>query len=94
MIGLLLIYGADVKARDNNNRRPSDLFLPQSPDHPGRKLLLYFETYPRTLRHLCRLSVKSNSSRQTVANLDNYPECLKQFLLYDNVLTLLNKLNQ
>lgn len=90
MICLLLLYGADVKAKDNNERRPSDLFLPSFPDHVGRQILLYFEKNPPTLRHLCRLNVLASQSRCTVANLCDYPECLKRFLLYDDLLPFLD----
>ncbi|XP_056018264.1 ankyrin repeat and SOCS box protein 13-like isoform X2 [Ostrea edulis] len=53
---LLLMYGADPTARNNNGLRPIDLV--SSSTHPAKQVLLQWESNPRDLRHCCRLVIR------------------------------------
>lgn len=51
-VQLLLIYGANVFMEDNDGKRPSQRAKPVT-----KRLLLQYETQPRSLSDCCRISI-------------------------------------
>jgi len=85
LVKLLLMYGADVYAKDSTGRRPSDLALLQRDQNPMvRRVLLDYELNPRSLSEFCRLAVlKSMVIRKDVDYVRNLglPQKIVHFLL-------------
>ncbi|XP_074481974.1 ankyrin repeat and SOCS box protein 13a.1 [Sebastes fasciatus] len=56
MIELLMEFGADVYATDNQGRKPVDYTTPASPAHT---CLVFYESNPLSLQQLCRITVRT-----------------------------------
>ncbi|MEE6481705.1 hypothetical protein FKM82_012938 [Ascaphus truei] len=82
LIEMLVEFGGNVYARDNQNKRPSDYTWSNS---PSAKCFEYYERMPRTLSQLCRLKMRKALGQrglEKVAKL-NIPPRLKDYLSYN-----------
>ncbi|XP_069485742.1 ankyrin repeat and SOCS box protein 13 isoform X2 [Ambystoma mexicanum] len=82
LIEMLVEFGGNVYARDNRGKKPVDYTWPSS---PLAKCFEYYEQTPRTLRHLCRLTLRRAvglRGLEKVAKL-NIPRRLIEYLSYD-----------
>ncbi|MBN3295632.1 ASB11 protein, partial [Amia calva] len=80
LVEMLIDYGADVKSRNSEGKRPVELAAPNSTVE--RALLL--REGPTALSQLCRLCIRKCLGRSRLHRMSSLdlPERLKEFLLY------------
>ncbi|XP_050411714.1 ankyrin repeat and SOCS box protein 13 [Patella vulgata] len=79
---LLLNHGADIYARNNHGLLPRDLI--RSSTSPAKKLLLFWEGNPQSLRHFSRLKVRKLLGGNRLDCIDqlSIPKVLKEYLKF------------
>ncbi|RLV83672.1 hypothetical protein DV515_00016424, partial [Chloebia gouldiae] len=82
LVQLLVEFGANVYARDNRGRKPSEYTWSSS---PAAKCFEFYETTPLSLAQLCRLSVRRAAGRRGLARMAELqiPPRLIRYLCYD-----------
>ncbi|NWQ72500.1 ASB13 protein, partial [Neopipo cinnamomea] len=82
LVEMLVEFGGDVYARDNRGKKPSDYARSGG---PAARCFEYYERTPRSLRQLCRVTVRRAAGRgapHTIPQLDIPPRLIR-YLSYN-----------